>query len=186
MKNPFLIGPKVYLRPLEREDAPLFIPWVNDTEVTRTLAVFYRPKNLQDELAFIDGVSNDEHAVVFGIVVRETDKLIGSAGLHQIHFKDRYAEFGILIGEKSSWGKGYGTEVTALITGYGFETLNLHRVWLRVHEDNERGIKAYGKVGFKREGVLRQHKYREGRYLDVVVMGILREEWQTHDSTLQS
>ena len=178
MKNPFLIGSKVYLRPLEREDAPLFIPWVNDAEVTRTLEVFYRPKNLQDELAFIDGVSKDEHAVVFGIVEKETDRLIGSAGLHQIHFKDRHAEFGILIGEKSAWNKGYGTEVTALITGYGFETFNLNRVWLRVHEDNQRGIKAYEKVGFKHEGVLRQHKYREGRYLDVIVMGILKEEWE--------
>ena len=120
----------------------------------------------------------DEQTVVLGIVVKETDLLIGSAGLHQIHFKDRHAEFGILIGEKSAWGKGYGTEVTALMTGYGFATLNLNRVWLRVHEDNQRGIKAYEKVGFKREGVLRQHKYREGRYVDVVVMGILREEWQ--------
>ncbi len=104
--------------------------------------------------------------------------LIGSAGLHQIHFKDRHAEFGILIGEKSAWRKGYGTEVTALMTGYGFETLNLNRVWLRVHEDNQHGIKAYEKVGFKREGVLRQHKYREGRYVDVMVMGILKEEWE--------
>ena len=69
------------------------------------------------------------------------------------------------------------TEATRLITGYAFETLNLNRVALRVYEDNERGVKAYEKVGFKREGVLRQDIYREGRYWNTFLMSILREEW---------
>ena len=176
MKNPFLIGAKVYLRPLEREDAPLFVPWLNDSAVTRTL-VLYRPINLQTELDFIDRIYKSEHDVVFGIAVRGTDTLIGVTGLHQIDYKNRHAVFGIFIGEKNEWGKEYGTEATALITGYAFETLNLNRVALRVHEDNERGIRAYEKVGFKREGVLRQDIYREGRYWNTLMMGILCEEW---------
>ncbi|MBI3800044.1 MAG: GNAT family N-acetyltransferase, partial [Deltaproteobacteria bacterium] len=81
------------------------------------------------------------------------------------------------IGEKSEWSKGYGTEATALITGYAFETLNLNRVGLQVYEDNERGIKAYERVGFKREGLLRQMMYREGRYWHTITMSMLREEW---------
>jgi RimJ/RimL family protein N-acetyltransferase len=110
--------------------------------------------------------------------VKETDTLIGSTGLHEIDYKNRHAVFGIVIGEKEAWGKGYGTEVTALITGYAFETLNLNRVGLEVYEDNERGIKAYERVGFTREGVLRQAMYREGRYWNKIVMSILREEWE--------
>jgi len=179
MKNPFLIGTKVYLRPLEREDAPRFVPWVNDTAVTRTLEAFYRPINLQTEADFIEKIYKSEHDVVLGIVIRATDALIGVVGLHQINFKNRRAVFGIFIGEKDEWGKGYGTEATALITEYAFATLNLNRVVLRVHEDNERGIRAYEKVGFRREGVLRQDIYREGRYWDTLVMGILREEWES-------
>ncbi len=178
VKNPFLIGTKVYLRPLEHEDAPLFVPWVNDTEVTRTLEVFYRPINLQTEVDFIERIYKSEHDVVLGIVVKETDALIGITGLHQMNFKNRRVVFGIFIGEKSAWGKGYGTEATALITGYAFETLNMNRVGLEVYEDNERGIKAYERVGFKREGILRQMMYREGRYWNVIIMSILREEWE--------
>lgn len=177
MKNPFLIGSKVYLRPLEREDAPLFVPWANDSAVTRTLEALYHPINLQIEVDFIDRMYKSEHNVVLGIAVRGTDALIGVTGLHQIDYKNRRTVFGIFIGEKNEWGKGYGTEATALITGYAFETLNLHRVSLRVYEDNERGIRAYEKVGFKKEGVLRQDIYREGRYWDTFMMGILHEEW---------
>ena len=178
VKNPFLIGTKIYLRPLEREDAPLFIPWVNDAEVTRTLEALYRPINLQTEVEFIERLYKSEHDVVFGIAVRETDALIGVTGLHQMDFKNRRVVFGIFIGEKSAWGKGYGTEATALITGYAFATLNMNRVGLEVYEDNERGIKAYERVGFKREGILRQMMYREGRYWNVIIMSILREEWE--------
>jgi len=177
VKNPFLIGAKVYLRPLEREDAPLFVPWVNDAEVTRTLAMFYRPINLQAETDFVERIYKSEHDVVLGIALKDTDVLIGITGLHQMDFKNRHAVFGIFIGEKSEWGKGYGTEVTALVTDYAFATLNLNRVGLQVYEDNERGIKAYESVGFKQEGVLRQMMYREGRYWNVLIMSILREEW---------
>ena len=178
MRSPFLTGTKVYLRPLEREDAPRLVPWINDAEVTRTLEVFYRPMNLQTELEFIENIYKSEHDVVLGIAVKQTDALIGATGLHRLDGKNRRASFGIFIGEKAEWGKGYGTEVTTLMTGYAFETLNLNRVWLHVYEYNERGIWAYEKVGFKREGVLRQDRYHEGRYWDTITMAILREEWE--------
>jgi RimJ/RimL family protein N-acetyltransferase len=177
MKNPFLVGPKVYLRPLERADAPALVPWFNDPEVVRTLAR-YRPLNLQEEEAWLERTQGSEHDLGLGIVCRATDELIGGTGLHQMDFKNRHAAFGILIGKKENWGKGYGTEATGLLIQYAFDTLNLNRVWLHVYEFNERGIRAYEKVGFRREGVLRQDCYREGRYWNTIVMGILREEWE--------
>lgn len=179
MKNPFLIGTKIYLRPLEREDAPLIVPWINDAEVTRTLALFSHPTNLQAEIAFIDGLYKSEHEVVLGIVIKETNTLIGGTGLHNMDFKNRHTTFGIFIGEKNAWGKGYGTETTILMTQYAFETLNMNRVWFHVYEYNERGIRTYEKAGFKREGVLRQHHYYAGRYWDAIAMAMLREEWET-------
>ncbi len=176
MKNPFLIGTKVYLRPLEREDAPHLVPWFNDPEVTRTLLI-YRPVSLRAEEEFLEKIYQSEHDLVLGIVVKATDKLIGAAGLKQIDFKNRHAGLGISIGDKVEWGKGYGTEATQLLVRHAFETLNLNRVWLYVYEHNERGIRTYEKVGFKREGLLRQETYCEGRYWDTIVMAILREEW---------
>ncbi len=177
MKNPFLIGPRVYLRPLEREDAPLLVPWFNDPEVTRML-LRHRPMNLHDEEAFIEQLGRDEHAVGLAIAVRDSDRTIGVAGLNQIDFRNRHAAFGISIGAKEEWGKGYGTQATELLVRHAFETLNLNRVWLHVYENNQRGIRAYEKAGFRKEGVLRQECYREGRYWDTIVMAILRDEWE--------
>jgi RimJ/RimL family protein N-acetyltransferase len=177
MKNPFLIGSKVYLRPLEREDAAVFVPWVNDPEVTRTL-LLSRPMNLRAEEQFIERLYQDEEQVILGIVRRDEDRLIGSAGLHHIRHKDRHTGFGIVIGDKESWDKGYGSEATALLVRHAFDTLNLNRVWLHVFEENTRAIRTYEKVGFRREGVLRQDHYRDGRYGNTLVMGLLREEWE--------
>ena len=176
MKNPYLIGTKIYLRPLEREDATHLVPWFNHPEVTRMLLT-YRPLNLRAEEEFIDKALQNEHGLVLGIVVQGSDRLIGGTGLHQIDFKNRHAGFGITIGEKEEWGKGYGTDATRLMVQHAFETLNLNRVWLHVYEYNQRGIRAYEKVGFRKEGVLRQDTYREGRYWDTIAMAILREEW---------
>lgn len=175
MKNPFLIGQRVYLRPLERADVPLLQTWINDQDVIRNLLNF-RPMNLQGEEEFLDKVTRDPDLVVLGIALRSDDRLIGDVALHRIQSRDRQAGFGILIGEKAEWSKGYGTEATRLIVRYAFDVLNLNRVWLHVLENNKRGQRAYEKVGFKVEGVLRQSAFRDGRYLDTVTMGILRGE----------
>jgi RimJ/RimL family protein N-acetyltransferase len=176
MKNPFVTGTKIYLRPLERGDAPRIVPWFNDPEVTRTLER-YRPMNLQEEEAFIEHAYRSEHDLPLGIAPLDAEQLVGVTGLHSIDGKNRHATFGIIIGEKSEWGKGYGTEATALMVAHAFDALNLNRVWLRVYEHNARAIRAYEKVGFRREGVLRQDRFSEGRYWDTIVMGILRDEW---------
>jgi RimJ/RimL family protein N-acetyltransferase len=175
MNNPFLIGDKVYLRALERADAPTLLPWFNDPDVRRFL-LGYRPLNLQAEERFIDQIADDAHAVGLLIVRRDNDQLIGATGFKQINWKNRNAEFGINIGDKSCWGQGYGTEATALMIDYGFGTLNLHRILLQVFEYNPRAAHVYEKLGFKKEGVLRQEHFRDGRYWDTIVMGLLREE----------
>lgn len=176
MKNPFLIGPTIYLRPLEREDAPTITPWLNHPDITRYLRR-YRPINVRQEEEWIDKLNQTEHDLGVGIVIQQTDALIGCTGLMQIDFSNRHAGFGIVIGVEEEWGKGYGTEATRLMVQYAFETHNLNRVWLHVYDYNQRAIRAYEKVGFRKEGVLRQEMFRDGHYWDTVVMGILRDEW---------
>jgi RimJ/RimL family protein N-acetyltransferase len=176
MTNPFLVGAGVYLRPLDRADAPAFVTWLNDPEVTRFLLA-YQPMTLRAEEEFIDKAGQGDD-VILGIVLREGDRLIGGTGLHQIDQRCRRAAFGILIGDKGAWGKGYGTEAARLMVAHAFETLNLNRVWLHVYEYNPRGLRSYEKLGFRREGVLRQDTFRDGRYWDTIAMAILREEWQ--------
>lgn len=177
MQNSFLIGKTIYLRPIDRADAPTIQPWINDPDVRRHLLA-YRPMNLQGEEDFIDNLRKSDDSVPLGIVIRESDRFIGTCGLHKIDLKNRQSAFGIVLGVKDEWDHGHGTEATRLIVGYGFDTLNLHRIWLHVAEDNARAIHCYEKVGFQREGTLRQDHFRAGRYWDTIVMGLLQDEWR--------
>jgi RimJ/RimL family protein N-acetyltransferase len=90
---------------------------------------------------------------------------------------NRSAEVGIFIGDKPSWNQGYGREAMRLMLKHAFETLNLNRVYLRVFAENARGIKAYEHAGFQHEGCQRQACYQEGHYQDVLMMSVLRQEW---------
>jgi UDP-4-amino-4,6-dideoxy-N-acetyl-beta-L-altrosamine N-acetyltransferase len=176
MPPAFLIGTSVHLRALERSDAVTILPWVNDQQVTQHLLI-HKPMNLAAEEFFIDAVNRSEHDAVFGICDRASGDLVGVAGLHRIDPKNRQAMFGIFIGQAKHRGKGMGTETTDLVVGYAFDTLNLHRVWLHVYEDNKRAIRVYEKLGFVREGLLRQDSFRRGRYWNTVVMGLLQTEF---------
>lgn len=178
MQAPFLIGDTIYLRAIEIEDAPRFVEWLNDPEVRRYLARNFPPLNLGREREWIENLYKDRSRVVFGIVLKESDKLIGSTGFEGIDWCNRRAGFGIAIGDKTEWSKGAGTEATELVVRYGFDTLNLNRIALNVFDHNPRAMRAYEKAGFVREGVLRQDRYIEGAYRDSIVMGILREEWE--------
>jgi RimJ/RimL family protein N-acetyltransferase len=179
MINPFLIGEQLYLRPLEISDLERCQRWFNDPDVRRFLSSV-RPLSQEAERTFLEEAarraSGPDADLIMAIVLKKDDRHIGNAGLHHIHMVDRHAEFGIVIGEKDFWQKGYGQEATRLVVDYGFNTLNLHRVYLRVHDDNPRAMAAYEKVGFRREGVFRQALYRHGKYHDVVFMGLLRGE----------
>ena len=137
-----------------------------------------RPTSVAAEEAFIAGTNANPMEVQLAIVVRETDRLIGVAGLEKTDVRHRHTMFGIGIGDKTAWGKGYGTETTRLLAAHAFETLNLNRVWLSVYEYNPRGIRAYEKAGFRVEGRLRQDCYRDGRYWDTILMALLREDWE--------
>lgn len=176
MKNPFLIGPRVYLRSLEVEDAPLFTEWLNDPEVRRFLDRL-TPISLHNERLWIEKQENEPSALGLSIVKKDGDELLGGAGLRNIDAVNRHAQFGIFIGRKEAWSQGFGSEATRLILDHAFATLNLNRVALQVYEFNSRARKTYEKVGFVLEGTMRQERYRDGRYWDTHVMSILRDDW---------
>lgn len=168
-------GTLVRLRPIAPDDLPRFVAWIADPEVRRFLSL-YRPLSLNDEERWFEGLGKGADQEIFAIETVE-GRHIGSVGLHSIHPRDRSAEAGIFIGEREYWGKGYGTEAMRLMLGFGFGQLNLHRIFLHVYAYNERAIRSYLKCGFVREGVLRQAVFKNGKYSDVLVMGILQPEF---------
>ena len=106
-------------------------------------------------------------------------QLAGNAGLFNLEWSNRSAEFGIFLGDKARWDKGYGTEVLQAILRHAFDTLNLNRVYLRVHATNARAKRSYEKAGLVPEGTMRQAVFRHGEYVDIHIMSILRSEWQS-------
>jgi len=106
---------------------------------------------------------------------------IGNTAFISILDIDRCAEIGIMLGEKTWWNKGYGTETMRTMLRHGFETLNLHRIWLQVYANNKRGIRAYEKAGFRHEGIYREGHYQAGKYHDVLLMSVLRQEWDSQN-----
>ncbi|MCR4404738.1 MAG: GNAT family N-acetyltransferase [Candidatus Acetothermia bacterium] len=177
MKNPFLIGERLYLRPLEESDISTCLRWINDPEVTRTLGM-YRPMNEPREREWLESRYKDDKEIGLAIVLKENDKHIGNIGLHGLDWKNREAELGIMIGEKDQWDKGYGHEAIELMLGYGFDRLGLHRIYLRVYENNLWAQRCYEKAGFRREGVMRESVFSEGRYWDTILMSLLEREWR--------
>jgi len=173
---------RVRLRAIERSDIPTFVRWLNDPEVTENLLI-HSPLSTAEEEGWFDRhlAANPNEGEVLGIEVRvgSTWVSVGNAGLHQIEPVHLAAEFGIFIGEKQYWNQGFGREATRLMLKHGFEDLNLHRIYLHVYETNPRAVKAYEAAGFKREGVLREAIYKNGRYINVILMSVLHSEWIT-------
>ncbi len=168
-------GQKLNLRPIEMTDLDRLLN-VNNPEVRAFLHSVF-PLNRIKEEQWIQALYSDNLSVVFAIEPVGESTLVGTVGLHNIDWVNRIAEFGIAITDKNYWNKGLGTEATMLMLKYGFRSLNLHRIWLRVYDYNKRAIHVYEKCGFKHEGVLRKARYYNGQYHDVIVMGILSEEY---------
>jgi RimJ/RimL family protein N-acetyltransferase len=175
LQSPFE-GRLVRLRALEPEDEPNLYEWYNDYEVTQHLMLRY-PLSHATERQFIERQAQPAQAGThFAICLKEDGRLIGGSGLTVALPENREARLGIAIGDKSYWDRGYGTDAMRTICRFGFEQMNMHRIELDVYSHNERARKVYEKVGFQVEGCRRQAVFKYGRYLDVIVMGVLEGE----------
>lgn len=178
-----LRGERVTLRAITREDLPRLRAFANDLEVELAgggdppipRALESLQKDFEREVS-----EPPRDRTNFAIEVDDT--CIGTCGLFDIDVNARHAELGIGIGDKGYWGRGHGREAVGLLLDYAFRLRNLRRVWLEVHAANERAIRSYRSCGFVEEGRMREHIWLGGRYVDNVIMGVLREEWRAPDA----
>jgi len=177
-RMPSIRGELVYLRPAERDDLDLFVRWFDDAETTRYLAIRAPFSHAMEEKWFEKIIEEQgKREYHFVICLLADGRPIGTAGFHFVNYEDGHAAFGISIGEKDEWSKGYGTDALRAISDFGFGQLRLERIELDVYEPNKRAQRSYEKAGFVREGVLRHAHFSEGRHHDVVRMSLLRGEW---------
>lgn len=177
-----LLGRRVRLRPVEKEDLPRFVKWFADPQIRIHLAL-YMPLSLAQEERWWERNITAGDTQVWAIDAQPPEMAagpwlhIGSCGFHNIDWRNRVGEAGIVIGAIDQWDRGYGTDALQTLIAWGFYTLNLNRVQVRVNAENARAIRCYEKVGLQVEGRLRQDHFYEGAYHDVLIMAVLRESW---------
>lgn len=178
-ERPMIQGERVWLRPLEERDMPAYAAGINDTEVG--IPAGYRwPMSVDLARAWLerqqDSVKRGD-AFLFAVCELGDDRFIGTTWLKEVSWMDGSAELAIYM-DHDHIGAGWGTDAVRTLLRFGFVSLGLRRIWLTVDADNARAIRSYEKVGFQREGVMRQARRGLNGLADSVMMAILRDEWE--------
>jgi len=172
-----LHGEKTRLRPMRVDDMPLVMRWFNDPDVRHWLHQSDRPDaDLEAVREHFWRPVAEGRAVAW--VIEAEGRPVGTLRLLEIDPHHDRAELAVSIGESEHWGRGFGTDAIIQALNHAFRTLGLRRVGLITDADNARGIRCYEKAGFVPEGILRAHRLRYGKPIDMLAMAILREEWE--------
>jgi RimJ/RimL family protein N-acetyltransferase len=172
-----LVGRRVYLRPFSKDDLPHTQKWSRDPEIRRLTGEVAPMTDAEAEVLY-EELRNDKDRQWYAIVLKEGSRVIGECGLLRMFRPSRCTDMTVIVGEKDVWGKGYGTEAGRLLLDYAFEQLGFHRISVGVVGFNERALKFWEGLGFKKEGVERDGYYCDGEFSDFVMMSILEDEFR--------
>lgn len=164
------------LRWPEPADLDELYVYKNDPEIAALLGGFNTGYAMQDLRDWLEHHRRRSDEVLFAIAAPD-NHCIGHVGLYNIDARVRMAELGILIGDRAYWGQRLGYVCTRFCLDYGFYELNLNRISTSVLAENTRSLRLFRSVGFRDEGLLRQAQYKNGRYLDAVLLAMLRDEY---------
>jgi UDP-4-amino-4,6-dideoxy-N-acetyl-beta-L-altrosamine N-acetyltransferase len=164
----------IRLRDLRDDDSARLFEWRRDAEVDRWMRGL-PPSDPDAHQAWFDAFRTDDTRAGWIVTIDETP--CGWAALTNITAKNRRAEWGWYIGEPRARGRGAGRAAQALGLDRAFGELGLEKVWSEVLAENEIALKAQAGAGFRREGYLRRHVWKDGRFHDAVLLGVLKDEW---------
>lgn len=176
MKIPVLHSKRLIFKPLSLNHlSQEYVSWMNDPDVYRYLESGgdYTLIKLK---SFLEDVEKKE-IYFWAIHKKENDQHLGNIKINPVHKKHGRAEYGIMMGRKSEWGKGYGKEATMRILTFCFETIQLRKITLGVVSDNKPALNLYEKIGFRTEGIFKKHSLHFDEYCDVTRMAIFREDF---------
>lgn len=174
MFGPEIVGERVRLVPLTAEMLPNYVRWFADPEVIRYMALI-APPSLEMEREWYEKAARSESDLLWAVMVGEAH--VGSTGLHRIDWRNRRAITGNLIGDKSVWGKGYGSEAVRLRTRFAFEMLGLEKLSTHVFVENVASRRVLEKSGYQTVGIARREVFRHGRWHDMWLGEVLRDDW---------
>lgn len=157
------------------EELSAIAKWRSDGDVNRYIRRGY--KTLGEIRQWYRAYFSVEANRLLGILV--DGQLIGYCSIEHINLDDKKCEVGILIGEKAYWHKGIGSAVVRELLKRAFTELSMHRVEAVIHADNVASIHCFARAGFHLDGTLRDAKYRDGRYVDLLLYSILDSEWES-------
>ena len=168
---------RVYLRALEPDDYKTSIQWRNDADVTSQLGGGKIYVSESSEKKWVEAAIADTHNIRLAVCLKENNQYIGNVYITDINTLNRSGNSHILIGDKSCWGKGLSTEAYLLLLEYAFEERGMHRLVAHVLEENAASIALHKKCGYKQEGTYRKSVYKNGKWHDQIVFGILEEDY---------
>jgi RimJ/RimL family protein N-acetyltransferase len=167
---------RVYLKLLSPEDVTqAYVNWMKDELVTQYLESRWRVFSLEELKDYVRHVNGSGQEYLFGIVLKENNQHIGNIKIGAINQFHRYGDIGLLIGEKTAWGKGYGREAIELATQYAFEKLNLNKLVAGIYVNNIGSHKAFMKAGYSEVGRLKKHRFSNGEYVDEILVERLKD-----------
>jgi len=175
MFGPVLKGVRVTLRPADDDDPPRFLPWFADMEVTRFLG-HRMGAALYQEIDFLKHIGESKNDVFW--MIDADGEAVGATGIHGIDWQSAHGTTGIIIGAKERWRTGIASETMALRTRYAFRELNLHKLMTEAYVENAGSRRALEKTGYRTVGIRREHLFTRGRWHDLWLGELLREDWE--------
>ena len=169
-------GKNIRLRPMEEADIKLKVDWFNDPQINKTLVVTEKFE-LEKSIQWFKKAAKDRSRSDF-VIETDQGKTIGLVGLMHIDNIHGTAEIYIVIGDKNYWGKGVMLEAEKLFIGWAFYKFDLHKITAPSLAENVASIITMKKLGFKIEGTLREEKFLQGRRVDIIQLGLLRDEFE--------
>lgn len=166
----------IYLRKLEATDLERTWLWINDPGVYLKIGSQV-PISRSAQQKWFEHVDQSSDKIILAICLRQGDIHVGNVSLDSIENRHRTARLSIFIGDDKHRGKSIGSRAIRLLVEYAFNFLNLNRIWCKATSGDERIMHFYTQLGFKIEGVMRQHEFIDGQYVDKLILGLLKNEW---------
>lgn len=167
----------IYLRKLEAADLERTWGWINDPGVYLKIGSQV-PVSRSAQLKWFERADQSSDKIIFAVCLKANDAHVGNVSLDSIETRHRTARLSIFIGDAGQRGQSIGSRAIRLLADYAFAFLNLNRVWCKATAGDERIVRFYENLGFRSEGLMRQHEFIDGQYVDKTIFGLLRNEFE--------